>query len=135
MPTITATYLGDLRVKCEHTASKTELITDAPVDNHGRGQSFSPTDLCCTALGTCALTIAAIKARELGKDLDGSSLEITKTMAADPRCIAKIEIIFHIPGSYTGEEKLALENAATSCPVCLTLGPGTIQEFKFDWMD
>lgn len=135
MPTITAAYMGDLRVKCRHAASKTEIVTDAPVDNHGKGQSFSPTDLCCTALGTCALTIAAIKAKELGRELEGAKLEITKTMAACPRCIAKIEIVFHIPGAYTLEEKLALEKAATSCPVCLTLGPGIVQEFKFNWID
>lgn len=135
MPTITATYLGDLRVKCEHVASITELVTDAPVDNHGKGQSFSPTDLCCTALGTCAMTICAIKAKEIGRDIEGATLEITKTMAANPRCISQIEIIFHIPGTYTESEKLTLENAATSCPVCLTLGAATQQVFKFDWID
>ena len=135
MATVTATYMGDLRVQCKHEASGVSLTTDAPVDNHGKGESFSPTDLCCTALGTCALTIMAIKAQELGRDISGARIEITKTMAASPRCIAKIEITCHIPGTYTDADKHALETAATSCPVCLSLGPETQQIFKFAWMD
>lgn len=135
MPTITAMYMGDLRVECTHEGSGEKLTTDAPVDNHGKGESFSPTDLCCTALGSCALTIAAIKARELGKDMSGARVEITKTMGANPRCIAKIDLAFHIPGSYTEAEKRTLENAATSCPVCLSLGPETQQIFTFHWLN
>lgn len=136
MPTISAMYMGDLQVQSRHEASGVVLTTDAPVDNHGKGQSFSPTDLCCTALGSCALTIMAIKAKEaLSKDLIGARLEITKTMAANPRCIGKIEIVFHIPGSFTTAEKRALEEAATSCPVCLSLVPETQQVFKFEWLD
>lgn len=132
-PTITATYLGGLRVECQHAASGNKIITDAPTDNHGKGEAFSPTDLCSTALGACAMTIMAIEAEKIGKPLDGAHMEITKTMAANPRSIAKIEIVFHLPGTFTQQERQKLENAAASCPVCLTLGPGTEQAMRFDW--
>lgn len=134
-PTITATYLGGLRVECQHTASKNKIITDAPVDNHGKGEAFSPTDLCSTALGACAMTIMGIEAQAMGKPLEGARMEITKTMAANPRCIAKIEIVFHLPGLFTEAERQKLEQAATTCPVCLTLGTATEQVMTFDWQD
>lgn len=133
-PTITATYLGGLRTECIHTASNNKIISDAPVDNHGKGEAFSPTDLCCSALGTCAMTIMAIEAQKLGKDIEGARMEITKHMAANPRRIAKVEISFHLPGSFTLDEKRKLENAASSCPVCLSLGPDTEQAFIFNWL-
>lgn len=134
-PTITATYLGGLRTECVHVASKNRIITDAPVDNCGKGEAFSPTDLCSTALGTCAMTIMAIAAQKMGKDLAGAKMEITKHMAANPRRIAKVEIIFHIPGSFNSEERQALEKAGTTCPVCLSLGPDTEQVMVFDWLN
>lgn len=134
-PTITATYLGALRTECTHVASGSKIVTDAPRDNYGKGEAFSPTDLCSTALGTCAMTIMAIAAQKMGKDISGSKMEITKHMAPDPRRIAKVEISFHLPGSFTDEEKQQLENAACSCPVCLSLGPETEQAFVFDWLN
>lgn len=135
MPTLRARYLGGLRVECEHLASKTQLITDAPLDNHGKGESFSPTDLACAALASCAMTIMAIEAQKLGLELAGCSLDITKTMAADPRRIAKIEIIFNLAGSFKLSEKMALQKSAESCPVCLSLGPETEQVFTYNWLE
>jgi len=134
-PTITATYLGGLRTECVHVASNNKIITDAPTDNHGKGEAFSPTDLCCTALGTCAMTIMAIAAQNWGKDITGARMEITKHMASDPRRIAKVEIAYHLSGAYTLREQQQLENAARSCPVCLSLGPDTEQVFTFNWLD
>lgn len=132
-PTITATYLGGLRVECEHAQSKTKIITDAPTDNHGKGESFSPTDLCSTALGACAMTIMAIAAQKMGKDLTGARMEITKHMGANPRRVARVDVVFHLPGGFVEDERRQLENAASSCPVCLSLGPETEQAFVFDW--
>ncbi len=80
MATICARYLGDLRVECTHTQSGTKIITDAPVDNHGKGQAFSPTDLCATAVGACAMTIIGLYARNHGVDVTGAEMEITKSM-------------------------------------------------------
>lgn len=135
MATLRARYLGGLRVECEHLASKTMLVTDAPVDNHGKGESFSPTDLACASLASCAMTIMAIEAERLGLNLAGCTLDVTKTMAADPRRIAKIEITFNLAGSYKLSEKMALQKAAQGCPVCLSLGPETEQVFTFNWLE
>ena len=87
MATVSATYLGDLRVECVHNQSGTRIITDAPTDNQGKGASFSPTDLCATALGACAMTIIGIYAQSHGVDITGTTMNITKTMSADPRRI------------------------------------------------
>lgn len=130
-----ATYEGELRTVCKHLASGDTITTDAPLDNHGKGEAFSPTDLCCAALSSCSLTIMSLEARKFGKDIVGARTEITKTMASDPRCIAKIEITFHLPGTFTLEERVKLQNAASTCPVCLSLGPATEQILKFSWMD
>jgi len=89
MPTIRETYLGDLRVECEHVASGTKIITDAPVDNQGKGEAFSPTDLCATALGACAMTIMGIWARKNDVDIVGATVEITKHMSASPAASAR----------------------------------------------
>lgn len=134
MATINEKYLGDLRVECVHNQSGTKIITDAPVDNNGKGESFSPTDLCSAALGACAMTIMGIYAKNNGLDLVGTELEITKIMNKDPRRIARIEIIFHMPDkNYSDKEKKELENAARTCPVALTLGTNVDQEFIFKW--
>lgn len=135
MATIKARYLGDLRVESRHLASGTTLVTDAPVDNHGKGESFSPTDLACAALGSCALTIMGIEAQKLGLEIAGSSVYITKIMGADPRRIAKIELVFNLTGISLLEHRFALEKAAQTCPVCLSLGPETLQVFTFNWLD
>lgn len=134
MATINEKYLGDLRVECVHNQSGTKIITDAPVDNNGKGESFSPTDLCATALGACAMTIMGIYGKNNNLELAGTEMEITKSMSQDPRRISKIEIIFHMPDrDYSDQDKKALENAARTCPVALSLNTNLEQEFIFKW--
>ena len=134
MATITEKYLGGLRVECVHERSGVKLVTDAPVDNNGKGESFSPTDLCATALGACAMTLMGIQARDNNLDLVGTRLEVTKVMGQDPRKIAKIQIIFHMPERpFSDAEKALLEKAAWTCPMALTLGNQVEQEFVFKW--
>lgn len=134
MPTITGTYLGDLRVESTHVASGARLVTDAPVDNNGKGEGFSPTDLCATALASCAMTIIGIYGRNHGVDVTGTTIEISKTMSANPRRIGKIEIIFNMPDrDFSEKEKTMIERAAHTCPVHLSLHPDTEQVFTFKW--
>ena len=134
MATITATYLGDLRVESVHVASGTRLITDAPVDNNGKGEGFSPTDLCATALASCAITIIGIYCKMHDVDVTGTSIEVTKTMSANPRRIGKLEVVFTMPDrEYTDKQKTMIERAAHTCPVHLSLHPDVEQVFTFHW--
>lgn len=134
MATVTAKYLGNLRTECTHVASGTKLITDAPVDNQGKGESFSPTDLCATALAACAMTIIGIYAQTRGVDVTGTTIEVTKTMSANPRRIAKIEVIFNMPDrDYSDKEKTMIQRSAMTCPVHLSLHPDVEQVFTFNW--
>lgn len=134
MPTISAIYKGDLRVECRHEQSGVCITTDAPVDNNGKGEAFSPTDLTATALGACAMTIIGIYARKHGVDVTGTRLEISKTMNANPRMIGKIEVTFIMPDrDYTDQQKKSMQKAAESCPVHLSLHPDTEQVFTFRW--
>lgn len=136
MPTVKEIYLGDLRVECEHCASGTKIITDAPVDNRGKGEAFSPTDLCATALGSCILTIMGMVANDRGIDITGATAEVNKYMSASPRRICKIEIVFTMPArAYSDEDKAALEAASQSCPMCLTLPAETEQAITYRWQD
>lgn len=134
MPTIHSRYLGDLKVENRHCASGAELVTDAPVDNGGQGRGFSPTDLACAALASCAMTIMAKEAQKHNLDMEGTTIDINKIMGANPRRIAKIEITFNIPGDYRPAQKQALQKAAEGCPVCLSMGPETEQVFIFNWV-
>ncbi len=134
MANMKARYLGELRVECTHLASGSTIITDAPVDNHGKGEAFSPTDLCSTALGACAMTIMGLYGKQHNVDLSGTEMEINKIMSANPRRIAKIEITFHMPDrEYTNRQKAAVEQCAHTCPVHLSLHPEVEQVFIFDW--
>ncbi|WP_022655823.1 OsmC family protein [uncultured Desulfovibrio sp.] len=134
MTTISAKYLGELRVECTHTQSGTKIITDAPMDNHGKGQAFSPTDLCATALGACAMTIIGLYAQNHGVNVTGAEMEITKSMSADPRRIGKVEVSFTMPNRpYSEKEKIVMERAAHTCPVHLSLHPDVEQVFTFNW--
>jgi putative redox protein len=118
MVEITGTYEGDLRVRAVHGPSGAEVITDAPVDNHGRGEGFSPTDLIATSLGTCILTIFGILAERRGLDLAGASFSVRKEMVADPkRRIARLETTIRLPARLGEEDRRALEAAARACPV------------------
>ena len=118
METINTRYLGDLRTEMTHMASNAKVITDAPVDNKGKGEGFSPTDLVASALGSCILTIMGIAAREHGFSIDGVSCRITKTMSSNPRMIGEIKIEIDLRGhSYSDKEKKLLEYCVKTCPV------------------
>jgi putative redox protein len=136
MPTIKTEYLGDLRTEATHLQSGTQLLTDAPTDNQGKGEAFSPTDLVAGALGSCMMTIMGIVARREAIDLKGSDMEITKVMsAAAPRRIARIEIRMNMLSDrpLTEDEQARLENAAHTCPVALSLHPNIEQAVEFSW--
>lgn len=127
-------YEGNLRTRLTHLHSGTEIITDAPLDNNGLAQSFSPTDLVATALGSCMMTIMGIKARDMNIDLKGTEIDITKVMAADPRRISEVHAMLKFPqNSFTDKEKAILENAARTCPVAKSLHPDIKQVFEFSW--
>lgn len=134
MATIKTLYLGELRTENEHLQSGNKLITDAPTDNRGRGEFFSPTDLLATALGSCILTIMGIKARDNGIDITGTEVDVTKVMAADPRRVAEVVMDFHFPKkNYTEDEKKLVESVAGTSPVPLSLHPGLKQTIRFFW--
>lgn len=135
MITIETKYLGDLRTENIHVQSGAQIITDAPCDNRGKGQSFSPTDLLATALGNCIMTIMGIKAMDNGIDIVGTRLEITKIMANDPRRVAEVIVEFFFPQdkSYTEEEKRLVESVAGTSPVPLSVHPDMKQTIKFNW--
>lgn len=118
MVQIDLVYQGDLRVEAVHGPSKTKLITDAPVDNHGKGESFSPTDLVATALGSCMMTIMGIVAERHKIDLTGTTIVVRKHMINEPvRRIGKIEVDFKVPGKISEKNQKILMNAAKTCPV------------------
>ena len=131
--TIETIYKGELRSEATHLQSGTKIITDAPTDNHGKGESFSPTDMVAAALGSCMLTIMDLAAQRLGIDLKGTRLEITKIMAAEPRRIAEIKIDFYLPGDYSDKDKKILERAADTCPVAKSLHPDLVQNITFHY--
>ena len=127
-------YQGDLHCKAVHGPSATELATDAPKDNQGRGESFSPTDLVATALGTCVLTTLGILARTLGLSIDGATATVQKEMSASPpRRIASLALEVHIPQQLSQENKLKLERAAHTCPVHRSLHPEVNAPITFTW--
>lgn len=127
-------YEGNLRVKAIHGPSQKELITDAPVDNHGKGESFSPTDLVCTSLAACMMTIMGIVAERHQIDLKGTKIKVVKHMVNEPvRRIGKIEVNFQIPTSLSEREQKMLERAAMTCPVHESLHPDVIQDIQFQW--
>lgn len=128
------TYLGDLRTEATHLLSGTTIVTDAPLDNQGKGASFSPTDLCATSLAACMITIMGISAKNHGLNIDGTTAEITKIMSASPRRIAAIEIALRMPDNgFSDREKHLLETAGRSCPVALTLSENVEQRLSFIW--
>lgn len=133
MPTANITYVGELRTVCMHLQSGTEILTDAPTDNHGKGEAFSPTDLVATALGSCMVSIMGIKSRDLDVDLKDSTVSITKIMQAEPRRIAKIEVVLNMAIATSDKNKTILERAAMTCPVLLSLHPDIEKEVTFNW--
>ncbi len=133
MATSKITYAGDLRTICIHLQSGTQIITDAPTDNHGKGEAFSPTDLVATALGSCMVSIMAIKSKDLNLDLKDSTLEITKIMQTEPRKIAKIEVVLNISITTSDKNKTILERSAMTCPVLLSLNTDIEKVVTFNW--
>ena len=127
------TYIGDLRTSSVHLQSGTEILSDAPTDNNGKGAAFSPTDMVANALGSCMMTIMAIKSKDLNLDLVGSTIEITKVMNAEPRRIGKIIVDIKMAVSATEKEQTILERAAMACPVFLSLHPEIQKEISFSW--
>lgn len=128
-------YKGDLRTSATHLQSGTIIETDAPSDNQGKGERFSPTDLVATALATCMITTMGIKARNMNILLDGTTADVTKIMASDPRRIGKIMVHIFFPKTLNLEEKekTILENTARTCPVERTLHPDVELDFEFNW--
>ncbi len=135
MPTSKIIYLGDLRTQCTHLQSNTNILTDAPVDNHGKGEAFSPTDLVATALGSCMLTTMAIVAKREQLELKGISMEVTKVMTSQPpRAISEIHIVFDFNGlKLTEDQQIKLKNTALTCPVSLSLDPEIKQIIDFNY--
>ncbi|KRD58431.1 osmotically inducible protein OsmC [Flavobacterium sp. Root935] len=127
------TYLGDLRTKSIHVQSGSEIISDAPLDNNGKGEAFSPTDTVANALASCMMTIMGIKARDLDVDFVGSTAEVTKIMNAEPRRIGAIEIVFEMQGVADQKNKTILERAAMTCPVFLSLSSEIEKNITFNW--
>ncbi|HMO60563.1 MAG TPA: OsmC family protein [Ferruginibacter sp.] len=123
--TATITYEGNLRCSATHLQSGTSIETDAPTDNRGKGERFSPTDLVCTALGTCMITTMGIKANDMGIELKGVTIDVKKYMAADPRRISKIDVVLSFPENMTLEEKdmTILKRTGEHCPVIKSLHP------------
>jgi len=132
--TSTVVYNGELRTTCTHLKSGNHFETDAPTDNNGKGERFSPTDLLATSLGTCMITVMGIKARTMGFDLNDVKIEVLKIMKADPRRVGGINLTFHIPGNLlqTDEKTRAiLKNTGENCPVIKSIHPDI--EVNIDW--
>jgi putative redox protein len=131
---ISCEYLGDLRVRAAHGPSGTVLITDAPVDNQGKGESFSPTDLTATSLATCIMTILGIQAKGLNLDFRGLRVEVEKHMTAQPpRRIAKLEAMIQMPAGIAEELHDRLIRAANACPVKQSLHPDIEIVLTWNW--
>ena len=133
--TSTIQYDGNLRTRCTHIRSGSVIETDAPVDNNGKGERFSPTDLVATALGTCMITIMDMKAQAMEIDLSGLTIDCEKVMGSDPRRITGINLTFHFPEALHTSEKqrTILENAALSCPVIKSIHPDINVKTDFNW--
>ena len=132
--TSTVVYNGDLRTTCTHLHSGSSFETDAPIDNNGKGERFSPTDLMSTSLATCMVTVMGIKARTMGFDLNEVKIDVLKIMKADPRRVGRIELTFHIPDPLKDideKTKAIMRNTGNTCPVRLSIHPDI--EIKIDW--
>lgn len=134
MKTSKIVYNGNLRTEATHLRSGKVIITDAPVDNNGKGEAFSPTDLLATSLGSCMLTIMGMVAGRNNINIDGTTIEISKIMGTDPRRVIEIVVEFTMNGTaYSNEDKKLLENAAHTCPVAKSLHPDLKQTVIFNY--
>jgi putative redox protein len=135
MPTVESKYLGELRTEAKHVRSGVFLVTDAPPDNQGKGEYFSPTDLVATALGSCMITIMGISARTHGFDLTGVTWSVTKIMADNPRRIGEIVVELTFPANgYTEQHKRIIDHIAKTCPVALSLHPDLRQTVTLNYL-
>ncbi len=133
MATSKVTYLGDLRTSSIHLQSGSEIISDAPIDNNGKGEAFSPTDTVANGLASCMFTVMGIKARDLTVDFSGATAEVTKIMAAEPRRISEIHVTFDMNVAVDDKTKTILERTAMTCPVFYSLHPDIKKEITFNW--
>ena len=133
MPTSKVTYLGGLRTSSIHLQSGSEIISDAPTDNNGKGEAFSPTDSVANGLASCMFTVMGIKAQDLVVDFSGSTAEVTKIMAAEPRRISEIHVNFNMNLAADEKTKTILERTARTCPVFYSLHPDIKKEISFVW--
>lgn len=135
MTKISTAYTGNLRTEAIHDQSGSKLVTDAPLDNHGKGEFFSPTDLLATALGSCMLTIMGISAQEYGYNLEGTTVETEKIMGTNPRRVVEIKITINFPegNNYTDRQKRVIESAAKTCPVANSLHPDLKKTIVFNY--
>lgn len=132
--TSSVVYTGDLRTTCTHLRSHSSFETDAPLDNNGKGERFSPTDLMATSLATCMITVMGIKARTMGFDLNDVKIDVLKIMKGEPRRVGGIELTFHIPDALKNideKTKAILRNTGETCPVMKSIHPDI--EVKVDW--
>jgi uncharacterized OsmC-like protein len=132
--TAKVTYEGALRTTCKHIQSGNTFQTDAPTDNQGLGQAFSPTDTVATGLASCMLTVMGIKARDLDVDLKGATAEVIKHMASNPRRISKIEVKLELPSQVTDKDKTILERTGHTCPIHYSLHPDIEKVIEFHWV-
>lgn len=134
MNTASITYLGDLRCQATHIRSGSNIVTDAPVDNHGKGAAFSPTDLLCVSLVTCMITTMGIHAPAKGIEMPACEAVLLKHMASDPRRVARIEMVIRMAGvGLDQRQRTILENIAHTCPVARSLHPDVLQDVKFQY--
>ncbi len=127
-------YTGQLRCECTHLQSGTVIETDAPTDNRGKGERFSPTDTVCLALGTCMITTMGIRAGDMGIDLSGTKLDVTKHMLSEPRRIGRIEITLHMPALGLEEkDRLLLQKIGDNCPVMKSIHPTLQVDVQYIW--
>ncbi|MFM2213958.1 MAG: putative stress-induced protein OsmC [Bacteroidota bacterium] len=133
MPTSKVMYLGDLRTSSIHLQSGSQIISDAPLDNNGKGEAFSPTDTVANGLASCMFTVMGIKARELEFDFSGATAEVTKVMAAEPRRISEIHVTFDMRVAADDKTKTILERTAMTCPVHHSLHPDIKKVIVFNW--
>jgi uncharacterized OsmC-like protein len=133
MITSKVTYLGDLRTSSTHIQSGSVILSDAPVDNNGKGEAFSPTDTIANALASCMFTVMGIKARDLGVDFSGATAEVTKVMGTEPRRIVAIQVVFSMPLDPDEKIKTVLERTAMTCPLYYSLHPDIEKDIVFHW--
>ena len=133
--TASISYQGNLRCEAFHLQSSSKIETDAPTDNRGKGERFSPTDLLCVSLATCMLTTMGIKANDMNIDLTHSRADVTKHMASDPRRVAKIEVYVTLPKEINEKERLILERSGNNCPVAKSIHPEIVLVLNYQWID